>query len=76
MSATQTLGPPPLPRPAVHAVVPRAPGTIRVTIRAPEDAAASMATMKYFVQGFAHIAVKHVRAADAARAPIDFDQAA
>jgi hypothetical protein len=47
----------------------RAPGTVRVIIRQPEDAAT--ATMKTFVQGFARIAVKHLRAANDSPAPID-----
>jgi hypothetical protein len=49
----------------------RAPGSVRVIIRQPEDTAAALATMKNFVQEFARIAVKQLHTANEPAAPID-----
>jgi hypothetical protein len=64
-----------VPAVAANEVAPRcAPGSVRVIIRQPEDAAVGT-TMKKFVQGFAKIALRHLRAANDSRAPIDLMRA-
>ena len=63
--------------PVNEAMQPRGrPGTVRVTIRQPDDGVAAMATMKHFVQGFAWIAVKSLRDGTPLPDPIDIEGAA